>query len=664
MAITRINHCWIPMPDGSRLGARIWLPEGEQANPAVLEYIPYRKDDYSAVRDSTTIGHFAHHGYACIRVDMRGSGSSDGVLYDEYTDQEIDDGVAVIEWIAKQTWCNGKVGTMGISWGGITGLQLAQRAPEALKTIIVLGATDQRYYDDAGYYMGCMVGQTLGWGAIMFGYNTRPPDPELAGDKWRDLWLDRLENSPHYLERWYEHQHNDDYWQNNSADTNYKAIKIPVYAISGHADCWPNTVPRLLQKLDVPVRGLQGAWCHRYPHLGIPGPTVDFLSDAIRWFDQWLKETDTGIMDEASYQVFLQDSVEPNTYYDNRPGRWIGLSSYPSDQVDVAQLYLGEGELSFIQGDKLSMHVCSPQTTGQQSGEYMPWFSFGPAEELPGDQRTEDTGSLIFDTARLTEPMPILGNPVAALQLSCDAPQALVAVRLCDVFPDGSSTLITRGILNLSQRESKSHPVALVPGEVVNVEVELNHTGYVVPVGHSLRVAVSTSYWPMAWPSPTNTRLTLHTEHSELRLPLLKDNFVNATLTDFGNTVLGEADATTRLRPVKQSRTVSFDSQTNLSTTTIKADNGKTRFEESGMKMGSTSSYRFSIAESDPLSAKAEYDWQWEYERGDWQTKTHTYTKLTSDAEYFYLQATSEAWEGDEQIFRKEWDRKFKRDHF
>ena len=652
------------MPDGSRLGARIWLPEGEQANPAVLEYIPYRKDDYSAVRDSTTIGHFAHHGYACIRVDMRGSGSSDGVLYDEYTDQEVDDGVAVIEWIAKQTWCNGKVGTMGISWGGITGLQLAQRAPEALKTIIVLGATDQRYYDDAGYYMGCMVGQTLGWGAIMFGYNTRPPDPELAGDKWRDLWLDRLDNSPHYLERWYEHQHNDDYWQNNSADTNYKAIKIPVYAISGHADCWPNTVPRLLQKLDVPVRGLQGAWCHRYPHLGIPGPTVDFLSDAIRWFDHWLKDTDTGIMDEASYQVFLQDSVEPKTYYDNRPGRWIGLSSYPSDQIDVAQLYLGEGELSFIQGDKLSMHVCSPQTTGQQSGEYMPWFSFGPAEELPGDQRTEDTGSLIFDTACLSEAMPILGNPVAALQLSCDAPQALVAVRLCDVFPDGSSTLITRGILNLSQRESKSHPVALMPGEVVNVEVELNNTGYVVPVGHSLRVAVSTSYWPMAWPSPTTTRLTLQTAQSELRLPLLKDNFVNATLTKFGNTVLGEADATTKLRPIKQSRTVSFDSQTNLSTTTIKADNGKTRFEESGMEMGSTSSYRFSIAESDPLSAKAEYDWQWEYGRGDWQTKTHTYTKLTSDAEYFYLQATSEAWEGDEKIFRKEWDRKFKRDHF
>ena len=145
----------------------------------------------------------------------------------------VDDGVAVIEWIAEQSWCNGKVGTMGISWGGITGLQLAQRAPEALKTIILLGATDQRDYDDAGYYLGCLVGQTLGWAAIMFGYNTRPPDPQLAGENWRDLWLEHLEQTPHYFERWLEHQHNDKYWKNNSVDTDYAAIKIPVTRLAG-----------------------------------------------------------------------------------------------------------------------------------------------------------------------------------------------------------------------------------------------------------------------------------------------------------------------------------------------------------------------------------------------------------------------------------------------
>ena len=656
------------MPDGARLGARLWLADGEKACPAVLEYIPYRKDDYSAKRDSNTIAHFARHGYACIRVDMRGSGSSDGVLYDEYSDQEVDDGVAVIEWIAEQPWCNGKVGTMGISWGGITGLQLAQRSPEALKTIIVLGATDQRYYDDAGYYMGCLVGQTLGWAAIMFGYNSRPPDPELAGENWQALWLARLEQAPHYLERWFEHQHNDEYWLNNSADTDYGAIKIPVYAISGHADCWPNTVPRLLQNLQVPVRGLQGAWCHRYPHLGIPGPTVDFLSDAIRWFDQWLKGDETGIMDEAGYQVFLQDSVKPQTYYDKRPGRWVGLSGWPSAQIETGRFHLSPGRLSAAPVCApfcaQAMDICSPQTTGLLSGEYMPWFSFGPAEELPGDQQSEDAGSLVFDTDTLTEPLEILGNAVALLQLSSDQSQALVAARLCDVWPDGSSTLITRGILNLSQRNGKSNPEAMTPGEIVEVEVELNHSGYVVPEGHSLRLALSTSYWPMAWPAPSNTRLTIYPDLSVLKLPLIRKNAVNVTLTDFGNSVIGEPEPTTSLRPVSHKRDISFDDEQKLNILEIAADNGKTRFVETGMEMGSTSLYRFSINESDPLSAIAEYDWEWEYGRGDWQTKTHTYTKITSDADYFYLHAVSVAWESGNQVFHKQWDQKFKRDHF
>ncbi|MDH3856676.1 MAG: CocE/NonD family hydrolase [Gammaproteobacteria bacterium] len=664
MAVTRVNHCWISMPDGSRLGARLWLPDSEEPCPAILEYLPYRKDDYSAKRDSNTIAHFAKHQYACVRVDMRGSGSSDGVLYDEYTDQEIDDGVAVIEWIAAQPWCNGKVATMGISWGGITGLQLAQRAPSALKTIIVLGATDQRYYDDAGYYLGCMVGQTLGWAAIMFGYNTRPPDPELVGQNWKTLWLERLENTPHYLDRWFEHQHNDDYWLNNSVDTDYDAIKIPVYAVSGHADCWPNTVPRLLQNLQVPVRGLQGAWCHRYPHLGIPGPTVDFLSDAIRWFDQWLKDDETGIMEEAQYQVFLQDSVKPQTYYDERPGRWIGLNSWPSDQIDTEIFHLSPGMLSKESVSDQSMEICSPQTTGQLSGEYMPWFSFGPAEELPGDQRQEDAGSLVFDTDTLTRPLEILGNAVAVLKLSSDQPQALVAARLCDVWPDGSSTLITRGILNLSQRNDKSKPEPMIPAEKVEVEVELNHSAYVVPAGHRLRLAISTSYWPMAWPSPTNSRVTIYSGSSVLNLPVIRKNAEHAPLTDFGKSEIGEPEVTTVLRAVSQHRKIRYNDEQNLNVLEIVADNGKTRFEETGMEMGSKSLYRFSIAESDPLSAIAEYDWEWEYGRGDWQTRTHSYTRITCDLAHFYLHAISTAWECDQRIFRKQWDHKFKRDYF
>ena len=375
------------MQDGAQLGARIWMPDQDESQmwPVVLEYIPYRKDDFTAIRDSTTIAWFAEQGYVGVRVDMRGSGSSDGVMYDEYSDVEIRDGVDVVNWLAQQPWCDGNVGMIGISWGGITGLQLASRNPQPLKTVIAVGASEFRYYDDAGYYLGCMIGQTIGWGAIMFGYNTRPPDPALIGDRWRDLWLERIRTAPHYLTHWLEHQREDSYWLRGTVGTDYSAIKIPIYAVSGHADCWPNTVSRLLKNLQCSKRGLQGQWCHRYPHLGIPGPPIGFLQDAIRWFDEWLKGKDTGIMREDTYQVYMQNSVRPQKYYDVRPGRWVSEPAWPSPHVKSERFHLGNGRLITSTSEAVELSITSPQTVGLESGEYMPWFAFGVADELPGD---------------------------------------------------------------------------------------------------------------------------------------------------------------------------------------------------------------------------------------------------------------------------------------
>jgi len=369
-------------------------------------------------------------------------------------------------------------------------------------------------------------------------------------------------------------------------------------------------------------------------------------------------------MEEAQYQVFLQDSVKPQTYYDERPGRWVGLSSWPSAQINTDVLLLAPGSLSKDAQPDQPMDICSPQTIGQQSGEYMPWFSFGPAEELPGEQRDEDSGSLLFDTEPLDEALQILGNAVARLDLSSDQSQALVAARLCDVRPDGSSTLITRGILNLSQRNGKVKPEPMIPGERVSVEVLLNHSAYVVPAGHSLRLAVSTSYWPMAWPSPNRTKLTVYSGLSALELPVIRDDVGDASLTEFGESIVGEPEPTVVLKPVSHKREVYYDDEQDLHCLELIADNGKTRFQETGMEMGSKSLYRFNIGEHDPLSAVAEYDWEWEYGRGDWQTRTHTFTRISCDREHFYLHATSTAWEGEQQIFHKQWDQKFRRDHF
>ncbi|MDX1687401.1 MAG: CocE/NonD family hydrolase, partial [Candidatus Promineifilaceae bacterium] len=147
--IREIENCWIPLSDGTRLAARIWLPEDAEDTPvpALLEYLPYRKSDGTAPRDALHHPYFAGHGYASIRVDMRGSGDSDGVLYGEYLPQEQEDALEVISWIAQQPWCEGNVGIFGISWGGFNALQIAACRPPELKAAVAIDFTDDRYND-------------------------------------------------------------------------------------------------------------------------------------------------------------------------------------------------------------------------------------------------------------------------------------------------------------------------------------------------------------------------------------------------------------------------------------------------------------------------------------------------------------------------------------
>src|SRR6056297_1036769 len=177
--VRHVENLWIPLPDGTRLAARLWLPESahDEPVPAILEYIPYRKRDTTRLRDETNHPYFAGHGYACIRVDLRGSGDSEGVLRDEYLPQELEDGVEVIRWIARQSWCSGQVGMIGISWGGFNGLQIAALRPPELKAIVTVCSTDDRYADDVHNMGGCLLGDNLSWASTMFAYNSSPPAP-------------------------------------------------------------------------------------------------------------------------------------------------------------------------------------------------------------------------------------------------------------------------------------------------------------------------------------------------------------------------------------------------------------------------------------------------------------------------------------------------------
>ena len=297
-----VDHVWIPMPDGIRLGARIWLPADAEDDPvpAILEYIPYRKGDGTAVRDHPRHAYFAGHGYAVLRVDIRGSGESGGILHDEYLPQEQDDALEILRWIAAQPWCTGAVGMFGISWGGFNGLQVAAHAPPELKTVISLCSTDDRYADDVHYRGGSVLAlEMLSWGASMLSFNAIPPDPAVAGEGWRELWLERIDSVDPYEHEWLRHQRRDDYWKQGSVCEDYAAIECPVYAIGGWADGYSEAVFRLVKGLGPPSKGLLGPWSHAFPDDVEPGPAIGFLQECLRWWDRWLKGVDTGCRGRA-----------------------------------------------------------------------------------------------------------------------------------------------------------------------------------------------------------------------------------------------------------------------------------------------------------------------------------------------------------------------------
>ena len=392
--IQEIENCWIPLSDGTRLAARIWMPVDAAANPvpALFEYLPYRKSDGTAPRDALRQAYFAGHGYAAIRVDMRGSGDSDGILRDEYLSQEQADGLELLSWIAAQPWCNGHIGMHGISWGGFNSLQIAAHRPPELKAILVIGFTDDRYADDVHYMGGCVLtSQMLSWSSVMFAYNPAPPDPRFVGEKWRAMWLERMAENQPWIEHWLSHQRRDAYWKQGSVGENYGAIEVPVYAVGGWADSYNNSVPRLLAGLSGPRKGLIGPWIHTFPEMGEPTPAIGFLQESLRWWDQWLKGIDTGVMDGPMLRSWIQDTVSPAPIYPERPGRWVGDPAWPSPNVSEQRYYLNStgaaNTLDTSPQPSVQIDFVGIQSHGLDGGE---WGSYGAPGEYPLDQRLAD----------------------------------------------------------------------------------------------------------------------------------------------------------------------------------------------------------------------------------------------------------------------------------
>ncbi|MEM7332984.1 MAG: CocE/NonD family hydrolase [Chloroflexota bacterium] len=644
------DEVWIPLSDGVRLAARIWMPKGANRSPvpAVLEAIPYRIRDGRLLDDSRIHPYFAGHGFASVRVDLRGCGDSEGILEDEYLELEQNDLIEVIHWLATQDWCNGRIGMMGLSWGGFNSLQVAARAPEPLKAIIAVGATVDRYNDDVHYKNGCHLNEHFGWGSSFMAFQTRPPDPLTVGNKWREMWLARLENLPFFPETWLAHPTKDDYWKHGSVSESYKSFKAAVMIISGWGDAYVNAVPRLFENLDPPCYAIAGPWAHQYPHLVTPGPAIDFLGEAVRWWTHWLKGEPTDLDAVPRYRAYCQTGSKPESFADQVSGHWMGINKRPSLHTKTFHLTPVGLQTEPAACDGITIH--SPVDTGTCGGELIPHCR-GP--EVPQEQSPDDARSTIFDSDPLLKPVAIWGDTALTLILTSNAPTGNLIVRLCDVGPDESSERVTLGMINLMHREGNEQAIPVPVGEPMNIKLRLDHVCHQFPVGHKIRLALSTAYWPLVVPEVHNPVLTLNNV-GILELPIANVEF-DEQACGIKTAVMPPPAQMNTLRQPKNDRRYTQDQTRKHSYFEILDDYGAVEIVENGMINDGIKRESYSIEWGNPLSAQASIHWTQIVARGDWEIRTETKTTLACDAQAFHLTAQVTAYENDQKVWDKQW---------
>ncbi|MES2210750.1 MAG: CocE/NonD family hydrolase [Chloroflexota bacterium] len=519
----------IRVRDGVELSANLWLPADADERapcPAVLEMIPYRKDDWRANADEARGRYLARHGYALCRVDVRGTGRSAGVALDEYTADETRDGYDTVEWLAARPWCTGEVGMWGISYGGFTAIQVAALRPPHLRAIVPVYATDDRYLSDVHFVGGCVTASELTQYAVsQVASNALPALPARPGEDWIAAWRERLEETPVWLAPWLQHQADGPYWRQGSLAPRYDRIGAAMLLFGGWMDSYVDPVFRMLERCTAPRRAIVGNWSHEFPDDGYPGPGLDWHHEMIRFFDHWLKGEANGVMDEPALTWFQRDMAAPEPFPVTWPGRWratasasrlaSGPPSGPASGAGIRSLWLASGQeplrgvltsdANVPQGTAIFPHRATTGTHGALS-----WGAGSAPNGLARDLRPDEAGVPTYTSAPLDAALEILGLPTAVLDLTTSMRVATIVVRLSDVDPDGMSSQVTMGMLNLTHRAGHDSPRPLVPGERLRVRVPLRAAGYRFGPGHRIRLSVASSCWPVIWPSPEAGSLIVH----------------------------------------------------------------------------------------------------------------------------------------------------------
>ena len=649
-AFDDIEHVWIDMPDGVRLAARLWLPHGaeEAPVPAIFEIIPYRKGDMVRARDERSHPYFAAHGYACLRVDMRGSGDSEGLMADMYEPSELADTRHVIEWIARQPWCTGRVGMFGTSWGGTAGLQASIDAPEALKAVIAVCATHDRYEDDIHHMGGCLLTDTIEWGATLPAILASPPCAATVGPQWREMWQERLEHLAFPLEAWVREEARGAYWRHGSVRFDTDRISAPILAIGGWSDRYSNSVMSLTAARPDQVWGIVGPWSHHYPDVGHPGPAMDFQKVALEWWDHWLKTPEPGLASWPQLRVWLREYDEPADAIDRRNGRWI--AGEPAETRWLLRLSEGalvEGLPTNQEGSEAI--VPHDLRVGRRAGDTGYFGRFGG---LPLDQSDDDAYALCYETPVLGEDVILLGAAEMALQVTADTPCAQLSVRLNDVAPDGTVCRVALAIRNLALDDMLDEAP-----DAQRAVIRFHTKAYRFKAGHKIRLALAGSYWPLVWPAPRALNLRLGEGASTLSLPVVS-NAPDVHIPEPDgeprpalHTILEAPPLQRFVEEAPDGRLLSSWRQPSI----------RVHHHATNSTFGYETSARHQAHMNDPLSAQSRFDHSMEFERPDGVARIRSYAEVRCDAESFHLTGEVSVRWNDEEIFVRHWSPSIRR---
>jgi uncharacterized protein len=516
----------VPTRDALTLSANVFLPRAAKGPvPVILNTDPYRKDDWSAAWDLSLAAYLAERGYGYCRLDVRGTGSSDGVAMDEYTEAETLDGHDTVEWLASQPWCTGAVGMWGLSYGGFTSIQVAATRPPHLRAIVAVQATDDRYTDDVHYVGGAMTVSELSQYAVsQVAMNALPADRSAWGERWQVRWRERLEATPVWLFEWARQQRDGPYWRRGSLAPDYGRIEAAILQVAGWMDEYVDAALRVQARCSnaAGLRTIVGPWVHGLPHSAYPAPNIDWLHETVRWFDHFLQGAENGVETEPGLTWFHRDPTPPERFPARLNGSWRAARAWPSPSPQLRAFYLGPRSLADAPAQADSDRFAHNPTAGSRGGSLC-WGAGHPPNGLAGDLRLEAWAGPAYTSEPLTEPLDVLGVPTVRLFVAASEPVAHLVVRLGDVLPDGSIEQVSEGILNLTHRESHREPSPLEPGRVYQVRIALRAAGYRFPAGHRIHLSVASAHWPVIWPSPGAGSLWIHhgaDMPSALELPL------------------------------------------------------------------------------------------------------------------------------------------------